>query len=94
MSLSNQNMSMLALKHSVYDTVSYRSIRFPDCSHTGGWQKHSPQCYCTNLIHQLLSGAKISCCLSVHILMRELDLKKCEATARGNINFFCYRDHY
>lgn len=92
MSLSNQNMSMFTLKQSVYDTVSYRSIRFPYCTRTGGWQKYSLQCYCTTLTHQLLSGADARFNRSTRILVHQFDLKKCKLTVQENIYCYSCRD--
>lgn len=92
MSLSNQNMSMFTLKQSVYDTVSYQSIRFPSRFRTGGWQKYSLQCYCTGLTHQLLSGANVRSNQSNRIFTLRLDVKKCELTVQGNINYFSCLD--
>lgn len=89
MSLSNQNMPTLTLKHSAYDTVS---IRFPCCSSTGGWQKYSLQCYCTSLTHQLFSGANVRSNQSTYIFTQQFEVKKCELTDQGNINYFSCLD--
>lgn len=88
MSLSNQNMSMFTLKQSAYDTVSYPSIRFPYYSGTGGWQKHSLQCYCTSLTHQLLSGANVRSNQSTRIITPHFEVMKFKLTVQGNINYF------
>lgn len=67
MSFSNQNMSKCVLKQSVYDTVSYQSIRFPYMLPYRWLAKHSLQCYCTDLTHQVLGGANVRSNQSTHI---------------------------
>lgn len=61
-------------------------------SNTGGWRKHSLQCYCTSLTHQLLSGANIRSNQSTRIFTHHCDVKKCDLTVQGNINYFSCLD--
>ena len=59
---------------------------------TGGWQKHSLQCYCTDLTCQLLAGANVRSNQSPHIFTPHFDMKKCDVTDQGNINCFSRLD--
>lgn len=57
-------------------------------THTGGWQKHSLQCYCTAQTHQLLGGADVRSNQSTRIFTQDFDAEKCDVTEQGNINCF------